>query len=408
MPPELVLVTPSRWLADCARRSAVFRAHRIETVQYPIELDVFQPQDKVAAKARYGIAARQRVILFGAEHCAEKRKGFRELLAALRNLKEHPALGAWIRGGEVTLLLFGRETEAVRLLGIPFAEAGYVDGDENLAQLYSAADVLALPSLEDNMPLVMLEAMACGTPVVGFDTGGMRDCIEEGRTGYKVACGDTLAFAQALAKVLLGVDLSAACRQYAKTHFDAVTQAKAHRALYEVLLRQVPRTSRTCFSTQGTETEMLPDTFEALLPYLQKSLKRVEAYGQIQRLRLLFGTQYQEVYFRRLLQSKLPLASYGERRVAIWGTGDTARKWLAVLSEMPEALASVRGFFDGRNGRIGGTVFGQFELLDASRAETYGLQAIVIASQKFEAEIYREIRHLERAKIRVLRLFDES
>lgn len=405
MPRELVVVTPGNWLAECARNSAVFRAHRIEIIQYPIELEVFAPRDKTVAKMRFGIAPGQKVILFGAEHCGERRKGFEKLLAALAYLKEHTPLAERIRDGKVTLLLFGRETEAVRKLGIPFVEAGYVGGDENLAWLYNAADVLALPSLEDNMPLVMLEAMACGTPVVGFDVGGMRDCIEVGCTGDKVACGDAAAFARAMARVLLGKDLSNACRRYAETHFSAAAQARAHQALYEALLRKTSRENAAFSASSGAEADMLPETFEALSPYLRGALQRIAAYDELQQLRFLCGAQYLEAYFRRLLQTKLQLSSYGKRSVAIWGTGDTARKLLAALSEMPEALASIRGFFDGKKARGGEAVFGRFELLDAARATEYGLRAIVIASQKFEAEIYRDICELEQEGIRVICLF---
>lgn len=410
MPRELVVITPGRWLADCARKSVLFRAHKIEKIQYSIALDVFRPYDKAAAKERCGIAATQKVILFGASHCRETRKGFQKLVEAIAYLKDHTALAAKIRRREVTLLLFGHETEIVRQLAIPFIEIGYVDSDEALAWFYSAADVVALPSLEDNMPLVMLEAIACGTPVIGFAAGGMRECIVKGRTGYQAPWGDAIAFARAIAEALLGENLSGACRLYAETHFEAKAQAKEHCALYETLLRKEPRPKDALFAPVGAggAAEMFPETFELLQPKLQDALERLGTCDAWQRLRFLCGAQYQEVYFLRLLRTTLRLPDYGERSVAIWGTGDTARKFVSVLLGEPESLACIRGFFDGEEERNQKTVFGRFERLDAARATEYGLKAILIASQKFEMEIYREIQGLEQAQIRILRLFDAA
>ena len=96
------------------------------------------------------------------------------------------------------LLLFGEATPEIQSLGMPVTSFGFVSDDEQLAAIYSAADLLILPSLEDNQPNVMMEAMAAGVPVVAFAVGGMKDMIRDRINGRLVAPGDVTALAEAV------------------------------------------------------------------------------------------------------------------------------------------------------------------------------------------------------------------
>lgn len=237
-PKELVVVTPSHWLADCARKSAVFRNHRIEVIPNSLETDVYIPLQKAEAKKRLGIAPNTRVILFGAQDLKERRKGFEELCQSVKYLQNIKEAAPLLEKGELLALTFGYSSPMMDEIGIPYKGLGYVDNDEELAVAYSAADVLALPSLEDNLPNVMLESMACGTPIVAYEAGGIVDAIENGKNGYVVPWRDTLQFAKRIIEVICGNPMSSYCRSYAIKHYQLEIQAIAYQELFHELIKK--------------------------------------------------------------------------------------------------------------------------------------------------------------------------
>ena len=129
---------------------------------------------------------------------------------------------------------------------------GPVSDDRLLALFYSAADLLAFPSLQEGFGQTILEALACGLPVVGFDTGGMRDAIRPGITGYIAQSKTADALADALQVALEDVDrlrgLSQACRETAEPRFSVDVVARRYQELYRAL---VARQADTLISTGG-------------------------------------------------------------------------------------------------------------------------------------------------------------
>jgi glycosyltransferase involved in cell wall biosynthesis len=123
-------------------------------------------------------------------------------------------------------------------LGLPFETKflGRLDDDESLRRAYSAADVFVCPSEEDNLPLTVMEAMACGTPSVGFRTGGVPEMVEESKTGFLAEPFDTNHLAECLNKALDGIGLSEECREKAVREYGIEMQAGRYRALFESLL----------------------------------------------------------------------------------------------------------------------------------------------------------------------------
>ena len=197
-PHALTVVTPSRWMASQARQSTLFGARRIETIAYALETDLFRPLPKSEARAALGLAPDTLVLLFGADFGAERRKGFHELIAALKLCLCDDAFRRRCEERRVTLLFFGHPADELKSLPIPLRSLGYVNDDEKLATVYSASDLFLLPSLADNLPCTMMEAMSCGTPVVAFATGGIPECVEDGVTGRLVPTGDAAQLAQAI------------------------------------------------------------------------------------------------------------------------------------------------------------------------------------------------------------------
>ncbi len=225
-PGRLMLVTPSRWLAQEAERSRLFRDFPIRVIPNGIDPAEFQPVDRAEARRRLGLPSEAKIVLFVADSIEEPRKGFRLLLKALTSLCNIP---------DLLLVTLGRG-QGPELAGLPSRHLGSLADTESLRLAYGAADVFAIPSLQDNLPNTILESMACGTPVVGFVTGGIGEAIIDGQTGLLAPPGDTAAFSRALRTILedppLRQALSAGARLRAVEEYAVSRQAQRYAALY--------------------------------------------------------------------------------------------------------------------------------------------------------------------------------
>ena len=185
---RLTLVTPSEWLAGEVGRSFLSE-YPIRVIQNGIDLSVFHPVPGEEARRRIGVGPQERLVL-GAANVWEERKGLRYLAA----LSERLGSGYRVAAVGVT----PREAAALprAMIALP-----RTDRVEELAALYSAADVFVNPTMEDNFPTANLEAIACGTPVVTFRTGGSTETVDD-RTGLVVEKGEEAALAEAVETIL--------------------------------------------------------------------------------------------------------------------------------------------------------------------------------------------------------------
>jgi glycosyltransferase involved in cell wall biosynthesis len=246
----VTVVTPSRWLAEEARRSALFREARIEVIPNGIETEIFRPMPRAEARLQLGLPEQGFLALCGADSGEERRKGAAELLAALERLPENAGVQALWYGG----LLPGAER-----LGSKVRSLGYL-GPAELRAAYCAADVFVLPSLEDNLPNTALESLACGTPIVAFETGGIPELVINGKTGWLVPPGDIQALTDSLASLARDPRL---CRPYGAygaqwiaERYSIEMQARRYLELYSTL--SPPRTGSRFGGSRHLRRSFLP------------------------------------------------------------------------------------------------------------------------------------------------------
>ena len=246
---NLTIVTPSKWLAACARESRLFRGVRVEAIPNALETELYLPTPKREAKKALGIPADTVTLLFGAENAEERRKGFQELVAAIGHCRENESFRTLADQGKVRVICFGRADAALATLGLPTVSLGYLTSDEQIARVYAAADIFVLPSLEDNLPNTMLEAMSCATPVIAFDVGGMPDLVTDGKTGLLVPPGDVRALGAAIASLVanpeLRADMGRNCRALVTGQYDLKHQARNYLELYRDLTGRAPGAGRS-------------------------------------------------------------------------------------------------------------------------------------------------------------------
>jgi glycosyltransferase involved in cell wall biosynthesis len=233
---DLTVVTPSEWLAKCARESALFRNYRVEVIPNGLDVSVYRPIDRRTARQLLNLPLSAKLILFGAVNAlSDPRKGYAHLEQALR------VLGARGLMNKYELVVFGSaEPGDEEKLGFRIRHIGRLNDDVSMALAYSAADVFVAPSTEDNLPNTVMEAMACGTPCVTFDIGGMPDMIEHMKTGYLVPPFDCAEFAAGIAWVLgdeaRSVNLARQAREKVEREFALERIARRYAALYGELL----------------------------------------------------------------------------------------------------------------------------------------------------------------------------
>lgn len=222
------LSAPSRWLCDCILNSALFHNHTICHCPNVIDTIIFKPQDKRNVRQKFGLPIDKKLVLFSAMGVKNPYKGAEYLIDALSRIKEDDY--------EFVVLGKAAKEDFPKSILDRIHTIGFVSGQEHMAQLYSAADLLLITSMAENFPNVVIEAMSCGVPVVGFATGGIKDQIKHQWNGYIVEPCDVEGLVKGVDWVLNHSDyhqLSINARKYVQENCSYEVVLKNHQKLLE-------------------------------------------------------------------------------------------------------------------------------------------------------------------------------
>lgn len=199
------IVTPSEWLANCAKESYLFQDWPISVIPNPIDTNVYKPLNKSYCRNILNLPEDKKIILFGAIGGSKNlNKGFDLLESTLKHLHADKDIDP----KKVVCVIFGQSRPANFDL-IPFETIwlGHIYDDISLSLIYNSADIMVVPSRIENFPQSATEAQACGVPVAGFDTSGVSNAILHNETGYLAEPFNTVSLSEGIKSILLDSDL---------------------------------------------------------------------------------------------------------------------------------------------------------------------------------------------------------
>ena len=236
---NLTIISPSQWLANCAKSSALFRELRVEVIPFGLDETVYKPIDKKAARSALNLPLDKKLILFGAISATQdKRKGFHLLQPALQQLAQSSLLP------EAHVVIFGASKPENDVdMGFQSHYLGHLHDDVSLVLAYSAADVFVAPSLQEAFGQTASEAMACGTPVVAFDGTGLADIVDHHQNGYLATPFESGDLARGIQWLLENdadrrMKICSNARQKVEQEFTLEIQGRRYLKLYSDIIHQ--------------------------------------------------------------------------------------------------------------------------------------------------------------------------
>ena len=231
---DLHLVTPSQWLLGLVEESLLESASDLQWIPNGVDLGIFRPMAAGLARQTLDIPADSRVILFVAERIGNPRKGFRDLVEGLARLEERES---------VVLLTIGDSSSmATAVTSFPRIDLGRLSNERLMRIAFAAADLFVFPTLADNQPLVLIEAMACGIPVVSCNVGGVAEIVRHMETGYLARTRDPKCLARGIDLLLgdeaLRLRLAERSRQVAQAEYDLDRQVGRYTDLFADLAKE--------------------------------------------------------------------------------------------------------------------------------------------------------------------------
>lgn len=234
---DLTLVATSSWMADCARSSSLFKDRRVEVIPLGLDTEKYKPINQQVARNLLNLPQDKQLVLFGAINAtSDHRKGFQLLLPALQKISNC----GWRE--QIDLIIFGSSKPDTPIdLGFKTHYLGHVRDDIMLALIYSAADVMVVPSIQEAFGQTASEALSCGTPVVAFNATGLKDIVDHQENGYLATPFEVEDLEKGIIWVLENKErhhkLKVHAREKSLREFASEVQARRYLFLYKELLK---------------------------------------------------------------------------------------------------------------------------------------------------------------------------
>ncbi len=230
---QMTFVACSQWLAREAQKSALLQGQAITSIPNPIDTRLYHPLDQQAARQELGLPKDKRLILFVSQRATNPYKGMQYLTEACNLLvRQYPEM----RENTAVVVLGGHAEEVTAPLPFKSYPLGYVNDEQRIVKVYNAADVFVLPSLSENLPNTIMEAMACGVPSIGFNIGGIPEEIDHLENGYVAAYRDAADLARGIRWALDEApkeNIQKACLRKVAHNYCQQNVAKRHIEIYE-------------------------------------------------------------------------------------------------------------------------------------------------------------------------------
>lgn len=228
----------SQWLAGLASQAPLLSGKQVVSIPNPLDTAFYSPADteghpsKAEIRQSLSLPADKRLLLFTAFKLTDPKKGIDYLMESMTLLcGEHPELR-----DQIGIVLAGRGAEELRnAFPVATYPLGYITQEEQMRNIYRASDLLLMPTLMDNLPNTIAEAMACGIPCVSFRVGGTPQMVDPGVNGYLADYRNSLDFAQGIARILSSQSYAALCRNArakAVTAYAEKTVAEKYMQVY--------------------------------------------------------------------------------------------------------------------------------------------------------------------------------
>ncbi len=229
---KISFVACSRWLESMAQKSALFKGQYVTNIPNAINTNLYRPHDKKQARAKCNLPQNKKLLLFGSVKITDKRKGLGYFVDACRLLKEkYPEMSK-----DLGVVVFGQKSAQLeQMMPLPVYSMDYVNNEKELVDIYNAVDLYVTPSLEDNLPNTIMEAMACGVPCVGFQVGGIPEMIDHLHNGYVARYKSAEDFANGIYWTLTESEypsLSEEAHRKVVTHYSESIVAKRYIEIY--------------------------------------------------------------------------------------------------------------------------------------------------------------------------------
>jgi glycosyltransferase involved in cell wall biosynthesis len=223
---KMHLVTPSQWLADLTRESFL-KGYPVSVINNGIDLKIFSAQNDEVNIDKYIPSDEKRKVLLGVASSWSRRKGLNDFLK----------LNEQINHDKYVIVLVGLKQEQLKAIPDTIRKVLRTENVNELAELYRKADVFLNLTWEDNYPTTNLEAQACGTPVISYQTGGSSESIVSGVTGEIVPAGNMAQLMAQIDKVCGNREAySLAAERHAHSNFDKHSLFEKYIDIYRRLL----------------------------------------------------------------------------------------------------------------------------------------------------------------------------